>query len=161
VKYSLITNSLLGNYHIFDYATLYNQQNPSIAPPASFKIDQQIFDDFRKYLTDNKFSYTSRCETDLKTLKESATREKFPTEVGDEINALQAKIEAVKNNNIVEFRDEVSALLKDEIVGRYYYQKGRIIAGLSDDPDVIKATAVLLDRNLLTSVLSGAATHRN
>lgn len=154
-KYSLLTNNLIRDFYIFDYATLFSQQHDSIAPPADFRVSNEIFSGFRQYLSEKKFDYTSKSELDIKSLKESAIKEKFPDEIQLEINSLQTLIETHKKENIAEFQDEISGLLKSEIVVRYYYQKGRIISGLSEDPDILKAREVLLDQKLLTSVLNG------
>ena len=34
-----------------------------------------------------------------------------------------------------------------EIVGRYYFQKGKIISSLKDDPELNRAVEILLDSN--------------
>jgi len=45
--------------------------------------------------------------------------------------------------------------LKLETVTRYYFQKGRVIASLKNDPDIKEGTAILNDQQLYQSVLAG------
>jgi carboxyl-terminal processing protease len=45
--------------------------------------------------------------------------------------------------------------LRDEIVSRYYYQKGRIIANLKDDPQLNKAVELLKEPSTISSILHG------
>jgi hypothetical protein len=45
-------------------------------------------------------------------------------------------------------RSEISEFLRDEIVSRYYYQKGAIRATLGTDPNVQKAREVLNQGNI-------------
>ena len=51
------------------------------------------------------------------------------------------------------FKDEIKQLLKDEIVSRYYYQKGRIEASLEGDEEIVKAIATLKDKDAYKSML--------
>ncbi|MGC8802174.1 MAG: hypothetical protein ACP5PS_00125, partial [Bacteroidales bacterium] len=55
------------------------------------------------------------------------------------------------------FRQEIEKLLIDEIVTRYYYQKGRIIASLKGDKEVDKALQILSNRSTYASLLSSSA----
>ena len=45
--------------------------------------------------------------------------------------------------DMTEFRSEISELLKDEIVTRYYYQKGAIRSSINDDKGIKKAMVTL------------------
>ena len=44
-------------------------------------------------------------------------------------------------------------LLYEEIASRYFYQKGRIMASLDEDPELAKAVEVLKNPQLYASVL--------
>jgi carboxyl-terminal processing protease len=56
---------------------------------------------------------------------------------------------------LLNFRDEISYLLKEEIASRYYYQKGRVLASLSSDKEVAKAVEILSNGNGYRSILAG------
>ncbi len=49
------------------------------------------------------------------------------------------KLEPNLDKDLVEFKSEISELIEDEIVSRYYYQKGAIRAAISDDKGIKKA----------------------
>ena len=53
----------------------------------------------------------------------------------------------------MKFRDEISEMLKSEILVRYYYAAGRLEGSLTTDPDVKKAIEVLHDRAKYNSLL--------
>ena len=55
------------------------------------------------------------------------------------------------NNN----KEEISELLKSEILVRYYYAAGRLQGSLQDDPEVKEAVKVLKDRDRYNKILSG------
>ena len=44
-------------------------------------------------------------------------------------------------------REEIETFLRAEIVGRYYFQKGRIEVNLQSDPDLERAFEILLNTN--------------
>ncbi len=60
-----------------------------------------------------------------------------------EFEALKTKLEPNLDKDLKEFREEISELLKDEIITRYYYQKGAIKSSLKDDKGLKKATEEL------------------
>ena len=51
--------------------------------------------------------------------------------------------------------DQIKELLKMEIVTRYYYQKGKIEAGLRNDPELANAIATLKDTEKYSAILTG------
>jgi carboxyl-terminal processing protease len=73
----------------------------------------------------------------------------------DEINKLQAKISHNKQQDLQLFREEIKQVLANEIVSRYYYQKGRILYNMKYDKDVKKAVEILIDQQEYKRILSG------
>lgn len=63
-----------------------------------------------------------------------------------EFKALEARLTPDLDKDLRLFQKEISQLLKDEIVGRYYYQKGAIRATLGEDPDILRAREILKDQ---------------
>ena len=71
---------------------------------------------------------------------------------------LEKNLAAEKANDLVSNRKDIEELLRSEIVSRYYFQKGRIVASLKDDPDLERAFEILLNTNgqdEYHSILSG------
>jgi carboxyl-terminal processing protease len=60
-----------------------------------------------------------------------------------------------KKSDLTKFKSQINDLIKQEIVSRYYYQKGKIIASLNTDKDITEAINTLTDQNLYKSVLAG------
>ena len=55
------------------------------------------------------------------------------------------------------FRDEITRLLEDEIIGRYYYEEGVIKHSLDQDKQLAKALEVLNNETLYVSTLKGTS----
>ena len=135
---NLITQSV-----VFDFATYFNSKTDKIASPETFEITPEIYSDFKQFVKKQDFKYESKSEEELKKLLEVAKKEKYYDISTNEFNALKAKLEHNMDQDLEHFKEEVSELMADEIVSRYYYQKGAIKAALTDDKDVDKALEML------------------
>jgi len=153
--YSNITISLITKYLIFNYATKFRMTHPTIDSPNNFIITDAIYDDFIAFLTDKEYDYTTQCEKDLQSLKKSAEKEKYYDAIKLEYEALQSKIIHNKNEDLTTFKSEISDLLREEIISRYYFQKGRIQVSLLSDIQLKKAIELLNDNALYNSILKG------
>jgi carboxyl-terminal processing protease len=139
---NIATNLITGSL-IFDYATFYNSKNEKIAAPEDFQITPEIYADFIQFVKGQDFKYESKTETELNNLLEVAKREKYYDISKDEFSKLKQKIGHNLDQDMEHFKKEISELMSDEIVSRYYYQKGAIKASLRDDSDIEKALEVL------------------
>jgi carboxyl-terminal processing protease len=144
-KMSNLSYSLFVKYLFFDYAGKFEREHDSIAPPDKFEITDDIFNDFIAYISDKDYDYSTNCEKSLENMKKSAEDDDYFTSLEPEFEALKAKILDNKKGDLERHKDEIKKILKFEIVTRYYYQKGRIIASLNDDEDITKAIEVLSD----------------
>ncbi len=156
--YATVTAYLFGKNYIFDYANKFYSEHKSIAPAERFQIDEATYQDFMKFVKDKKFSYTTESEKAIEKLKKTAKEEGYLDKIKPQIELLEKNLAAEKDNDLLNNRKDIEELLRSEIVGRYYYQKGRIVASLNDDPDLKRAFEILLNTNgkdEYHSILSG------
>ncbi|MGD9991828.1 MAG: S41 family peptidase [Salinivirgaceae bacterium] len=140
ISISLYTKSL-----IFDFATQYQQTHETLPPVHEFTIDESIYNEFKTFLADKDFDYTLESEQMISKLEEVVKREKYHTMVADELDLLRKKLAHDKNKDLELFKTEISDLLREEIVSRYYYQTGRAQANISNDPVIDSALVILRD----------------
>lgn len=143
---SSLAVELVTRFTIFDYATRFAASTPSIPQPEEFTITDAIYNDFTAFVKNNGFRYDSETGDAFAELLKTARSEKYYEVASEEFKALEARLKPDLDKDMQLFRKEISDLLKDEIVGRYYYQKGAIRAALRDDPDIIKAREILKDQ---------------
>jgi len=155
---SNITAVLVTKYHIFDYATQYRLNHESIAPASEFHLTDKEYDDFIAYLSDKNITYETETEKQLKKLKEVATKEKYFQLADEEYKSLEDKLVLDKSGDLMKFKDEIKEILENEIISRYYFQKGRIQASLNNDPTVSKAIEILGNKEIYTGILKGTYT---
>jgi len=156
--YAIVTAYLYGKNYIFDYANKYYSEHKSIDSADRFQIDEATYQDFMKFVKDKKFSYTTESEKAIEKLKKTAKDEGYLDKIKPQIELLEKNLAAEKANDLISNRKDIEELLRSEIVGRYYYQKGRIVASLNDDPDLKRAFEILLNTNgkdEYHSILSG------
>jgi carboxyl-terminal processing protease len=139
---------------IFDYATLYASRHDSILPVYEFKITDGIYNDFENYVRRRNFTYSTRSEESLKKLIETAKQEKYYDLASSEFVNLETKLTHDNNKDLLHFKDEISSLLKQEIVSRYFYQWGSMEAAIENDYDISQAINVLKDPQLYHSLLA-------
>lgn len=151
-----ITVSLLSKNLIFDYATLFHQQNPTIPPARSFRLSNAQYDQFVQWLRDKDYDYTTKSEEKLKEFSEMVKKEAYWDAIKDHFAALEREMSHDKEKDLLKFRDEIREFLEQEIALRYYYQDGRIEASLRSDPAVQKAISVLQEPETYRKILQAS-----
>ena len=135
---NLITKSV-----VFDFATYFNSKTEKVAAPEEFAITPEMYSDFIQFVKQQDFKYESKTEEQLDKLLEIAKREKYYDISKVEFETLKQKLGHNIDQDLEHFKKEISELMADEIISRYYYQKGAIKAALKDDQDVDKALEIL------------------
>jgi len=152
---SKITINLYARSYIFNFATQYVLKHDSIASISQFKISDADYEQFVVYLTEKKFDYQTDTDEAFIKLSNAASQEKCLEEAKEEFKALAKKLTHDKLKDLTKYKEEISELLKEEIIGRYYFQHGRIETSLSKDTHVLKAIEVLSSKQLYTGILDG------
>ena len=71
-----------------------------------------------------------------------------------EFEALEKKLQHNLDHDLDFFASDIKPLISEEIIKRYYYQKGSIIEQLKDDDDLKKAKEILKDNAKYKEMLS-------
>jgi len=150
---SLVISLVIQNV-IFNYATKFAAENPTIPTPGVFDITDEIYSDFVKFALQDSFRYETESYQVFKELEETVQREKFYSEAKDELQKLKEKLLMNKEEDLNLYKAEISDFLRSEIIGRYYYEEGQIETNLRDDLQLIKAIEILKDQDKYKSILS-------
>jgi len=155
-----VTQALVNKLLIFDYATRYRNAHPTVENARSFTLSDADYADFVKYLADKNYSYNTGSEKILSDLKAAATKEKQFTEIQSEYDALKAKMDATKKNDLQLHKEEIREVLQNEIVSRYFYEKGRYETNFKYDKELAQGIKVMQDKELLASILKGEGSYK-
>ncbi|MFL5730013.1 MAG: S41 family peptidase [Cytophagaceae bacterium] len=150
-----ITVSLVNKGLLFDYATLYASQHPKIKSAKEFKISNEEYDEFLKWLNGKEYDYTTKVETTLEDLVTFSKKEKYYDAIKAQIETMKVQVSHNKEKDLLTFAQEIRELLEEEIVSRYYLQKGVVEAGFDNDADVQAALKIFKDQQGFNKILSG------
>ena len=138
---------------LFNYATEYHTANKEIKGADEFRLTEEEYTAFKNYVIKEKLNYTSLAEEALIKMKEAAEKEGVFEEIKMEY---EKTLEKISPNQVVDLekkRQEIVELLENEIVSRYYYQKGRTINSFQHDPVVIKAIETAINKVAYDAIL--------
>mgnify|MGYP001048564483 CR=1 FL=1 len=138
-----ITKVVYLNGFIFDYATLYAHQHPSLAEPRTFSLSDKEYSDFVSWMKTKDYSFQSPVETELEELIAEATREKSYDELRGNIDQIQARLKELRKNELINHKDAIKALLEREIASRYYFERGAVETGFKNDKEIKTAIDVM------------------
>ena len=145
---------LMQDMAVFDYATEYAIKNSAIAPADTFELSDEDYEEFKRLLKSRNFSYDLISVKVLKDLKQAVEFEGFSSIVKEEIESLERKLQTNLDHSLTHFEKEIRKIIADEIIHRYYGQKGRIIYNLREDTDIEEAFKILKNEKEYRNILS-------
>jgi carboxyl-terminal processing protease len=148
------TELYLRNY-IFDYANQYYWSHPGLKTIDQFSFTSQDYSDFMKYLTNRNFSYRTETEESLNELIVNAKREKYFEQHKELFIEIQKDLNHSLSEDLNTFKNEITGLLEDEILTRYFYEEGSIAWSIKTDEQVLKAIDILNKSQDYNSILQG------
>jgi len=153
--YHTVTQELVRQSIIFDFATRFRNTHESIPDARTFEITDEIFEEFKAYCKEREFTYETKTEKQFSKLKELMEEEAYYEDLKGELDNIDGKIDHAKGEDVEEFRDEIANFLKMQIIGRFYFKRGEIEASFDLDPDLLEAVAVIKDQEKYKSILKG------
>ncbi|MCF8361785.1 MAG: S41 family peptidase, partial [Prolixibacteraceae bacterium] len=134
---------LIQQFKVFDFSTRFAADNESIPQPEAFEITDELYGEFIEFVESGDFKYTSKTQQKLEDLKELAQEEKYLDLAENEFSTLEKRLELDLDRDLKLFREEISQILKSEIVSRYYYQEGTARANIGEDKTIKRALEIL------------------
>ncbi len=130
---------------LFDYANKYTAEHASVKSPRDFKLSDTEYQDFVKWLSNKDYDYTTQVEKSVEELIAHAKKEKYYEDIQEQIKALKNKMYHNKDSDLQKFKTDVKEALEEEIIARYYFEKGMVEASFDNDKDLKAAVEVLND----------------
>ncbi|MBD5201402.1 MAG: S41 family peptidase [Bacteroidales bacterium] len=156
-KLNRLVYNIVNGHKDFDFATRFAAEHPEIAAPEDFVVTDEMYEEFKKSIDPASLKYDKVCEEMLKDLTEAAETEGYMSpEVKNHLDTLKSMLTHNLDHDLDHNRAEISRYIEDEILGRYYYQRGKVIGSLKSDPGLEKAREILSDPAAYKKILSGA-----
>jgi len=144
-NFASISIALISKNLFFDYATKYRYENSEVEDARTFKLKDEEYSSFVEWLSDKDFSYVTQVEKTIDKLEKAAREERYYQDIKGALDSFKATAEANKKDDLQRFKDEISFILEEEIVSRYYLESGIVEASFDNDHDIIAALKILND----------------
>ena len=129
----------------FDYATQYTIKHDSIAQPGEFALTDAEYSEFVAFVSASGFTYNRRSDNVLKLFYDVAKREGYLEGIKEDLETLKSKLKTNLSSDLERFRDKIEPYICDELMRRYYYQRGSVRQMLVKDPCTERALELLSD----------------
>lgn len=150
---SSFTKALVQQHMIFHFATQYHSTHESIATPDKFKLSEEDYTRFIAFVQTQNFTYNSYESILMDKLKISLQEKNEYAKVSKSFEELQKELNLPMSYFFAINRTEISELLASEIVGRFFYEKGRNQYEFRNNRLLTKALEVLNNDNEYRTLL--------
>jgi carboxyl-terminal processing protease len=140
---SSLTQALFLQGFIFDYANSYAAKNVKIAKAEDFKLNDQEYQEFVTWVKSKNFKYQSTLDLQLAALSAAAKNERSFTDLKSQFDQITQTLADNKKTEFATYKDQVKALLEQEIVSHYFLEKGKVEVGFKSDNDLKEALSLL------------------
>lgn len=140
---------------MFDFVTDFAHKNKSIAKAEDFQMTSQAFEQFKDFVKSKEVNYKTESEELLAVFLESAKKEKLLDETNEQFKHIHTAVSASLERDLEKYKKEIITLLENEIVSRYYFQKGRVMNSFRTDDVLKEAIQVLENPTRYKNILSG------
>ncbi|MGA9408201.1 MAG: S41 family peptidase [Bacteroidota bacterium] len=148
---SALSQELIQKAMFFMFATHYVSQHP--VGDGDFTVDDTVLKQFEDYVKEEKFEFKDDAEEKLTELKEAFKKEKYGSTVISSLENIEAQIEKERASVFARHADELREELREEIIGRYAGDKGRIKASLDYDVQAQAAAKLLESKRVYVALL--------
>ena len=146
---------------LLDFVTDYTHRYATIAPVEEFEVSDSLFLAFKEAVKASDFTYDRQSEKALAALKEVAEFEGYAADAAAEFAALEKKLSHDVDRDFDIFKKDICELLADELVTRYYYQRGGIIQAIKSDSTILRARTLLGDDAAYKQILAPVEVVKN
>lgn len=138
---------------LFDFATEYVRLHPTLAPVEEFVVSDSLYEAFKAFVKLSDFTYDRGSEKALKALEEMAEFEGYKENASEEFTALRKKLNHDIDHDFAYFDQKIRTLLADELIVRYYYQRGSIVQAMKSDSVLVRARHLLKNKEEYDMIL--------
>ncbi len=152
-RLSPIAIGILSEDLFFDFGNHYESRIGEMTDVKSFEITDQVYSDFKAWLADKSFTYSSPLEKQIRQLRVVAEETGTLDRIARELGPLEQAAAHSRDEDLDANKAEIKHLLKEEFVIRKFFEQGRIEASYQFDDDISKAIQVLSDSELYNKTL--------
>lgn len=151
-EFTAFFTEILKKGMIFDFATHFVAQHKKI--DSTFTADEQLMQDFKRYLAEKKFSYVPAVEKELNDLVDISKKSDYDQAFMLKLDDLGQSVKQVKDKDFDRNYDLIKRGLELEIISRYYGHKAGAMAVSRYDLQYQEAVKILRDADGYKKILT-------
>ncbi len=159
-SYSEVTQKLAANNLFFNYANQYKAAHKEIGDVKAFRLSDLDYQAFLASLKGKDYNYTANTEKLLARLELEAEKENRLANVKADLETLREKLLLSKSKELDNHKQEVKQVLETQIVGRYYFDKGKIEQAFQYDQEIKRAKALFAATPQILAILKGDGAYK-
>ncbi|WP_029034269.1 S41 family peptidase [Salinimicrobium terrae] len=153
-EFSDITNAILQENAIFDYATKYYYTH-DLNSPEEFNLTEKDYSEFLRYLDTSGFEYKTATEKELEDVISAAEKDGYQQNLSSGFDEIKQTISRSKEEALTAKKAEIKGLLSEEIIKRYFYKEGLYDYYVKQNPEILKAKEILQNKDRYQGILKG------
>jgi len=138
-----VVTELWQSSSIFNFAVNYHQQNKNWTGDVG--VTDEIFNQFITFSQSEDFEYLIEGENELNSFLDTARESDLPQNIIDSGEELLIELNALKESDIFNHKDEITRILLSEMTEKYYGTKDKIKYSLNQDEQLHEAIDVVLN----------------
>ncbi len=151
--FARITQELILRDLCFDFVNSYALKHPQTAEIKDFKITDEIYNQFKSWLKEKKFTYETESQRLLTNLEKTAKDEKYYEQVKPQLEQLKKDFSHSIDRDMDLFREQIASFLAEQFMQRYYYAEGVMAYKVLHDKEVAKAIEILANKDEFNRLL--------
>ena len=147
------TEALLRSDAIFNFASVYYNDNPSIAAPESYVFEDKDYKEFISFVEEGNSNFQTKSEKKFEDAFELSEKEDLSKGIQSSYKELSQQLQKQKIEELNKNKESIKELLSDEIINRYYFKKGEYQNHIAFSPFIKAAISVLEDDEQYRTIL--------
>lgn len=148
--------NLIQQQLIFKFGNYYSSKFSDIGSLDKFEITDEIYDLFKEYIEKEEFQFETLSDEKIDDLEETLLFEGYNIKLEKTglLKKIKEEILRLKNQDINKYKKEISKIILQDIIVRYYYNEGRIKSSLKEDKAILNAINILNDTKEYNKILN-------
>jgi len=138
---------------LLDWGTRYVQSHQRPSSVADFNLTDSDVADLLQMAKDGGFKYDRLTQQQLDDLKKMAKFEGYYEDAKSEFEALELKLHHNLDRDFAKYDKSIRELMAQEVVKRWFFQRGAVEQSLKSDEDLNRATVLLANPEEYQSIL--------
>ena len=151
--YSKYVQGLIAKNLIFFFVNQYVSKHEKIDDEKDFYIAQQDMDDFKRFIDAKNFVANTPDQKLLASLKSEISKAYTDKELEEELERIDLKLQRLHQQDFQNNYTAIKSLIEQEIIGRYYYQKGQTQRSFKTDKYLQEGIRILDDASSYKQIL--------